>query len=111
MSPIIKTTAIVLGAIFTLGAAAGAASAAPWQMHHPRRAEVNHRLDRLDRRIAFERHHGELTRGEARDLRREDAGIRGQERFYASHDRSHLTRYEDRRLNREEDHLSRQARW
>ena len=109
MSPFIKTTAIILGAIATLGAA-GAASANPWQMHHPRRVEVNHRLDRIDHRIAFERRDGELSRGEARDLRREDAGLRGQERFYASHDRSHLTRGEFRRLNHEEDRLNRQVR-
>ena len=108
MSPFIKTTAIIIGAIATLGAA-GAASANPWQMHHPRRVEVNHRLNHIDHRIAVERREGELTRGEARDLRREGAGLRGQERFDARHDRSHLTRAEYRRLNREEDHLSRQV--
>ena len=108
MNPIIKTTAIILGAIATLGAA-GAASANPWQAHHPRRVEVNHRLNHIDHRIAVERREGELSRGQARDLRREDAGIRAQERFDASRDRSHITRGEDRRLNREEDRLSRQV--
>ena len=109
MTSIFKTTAIILGAIATLGAA-GAASAHPWQMHHPRRVEVNARLNHIDHRIAMERRDGELTRGQARDLRREDAGLRGQERFYASHDRSHLTRAEYHRLNREEDRLGRQVR-
>ncbi len=108
MSPFIKTTAIIIGAIAMIGAA-GAASADPWQAHHPRRVEVNHRLNHIDHRIAMERRDGELGRGQARDLRREDAGLRGQERFYASHDRSHLTRSEYHRLNREEDHLSRQV--
>ncbi len=108
MNSLIKTTAIILGAIATLGAA-GAASANPWQMHHPRRVEVNHRLERIDHRIGMERRDGELSRGQGRDLRREDAGLRGQERFYASHDRSHLTRADYHRLNREEDHLSRQV--
>ena len=108
MSPFIKTTAIIIGAVAMIGAA-GAASADPWQAHHPRRVEVNHRLNHIDHRIAMERRDGELNRGQARDLRREDAGLRGQERFYASHDRSHLTRGEYHRLNREEDHLSRQV--
>lgn len=108
MSSLIKTTAIILGAIATLGAA-GAASANPWQMHHPRRVEVNQRLERIDHRIGMERRDGELSRGQARDLRREDAGLRGQERFFASHDRSHLNRADYHRLNREEDHLSRQV--
>jgi hypothetical protein len=109
MTRFIKTAAIIIGAIATLGVA-GAASANPWDAHHPRRVEVNHRLAHIDRRIAFERRDGELTRGQARDLRREDAGIRGEERFDASHHRSHLTRTEDRRLNREEDRLNRQVR-
>ena len=108
MKLLIKTTAIILGALATLGAA-GAASANPWQMHHPRRVEVNHRLNHIDHRISMERRDGELSRGQARDLRREDTGLRGQERFMASHDRSHLTRANYRRLNREEDHLSRQV--
>ena len=108
MSPFIKTTAIIIGAIAMIGAA-GAASADPWQASHPRRVEVNHRLNPIDHRIAMERRDGELGRGQARDLRREDAGLRGQERFYASHDRSHLTRANYRHLNREEDHLSRQV--
>ena len=108
MSPFIKTTAIVIGAIAMIGAA-GAASADPWQAHHPRRVEVNHRLNHIDHRIAMERRDGELGRGQARDLRREDAGLRGQERFYDSHDRSHLPRTDYHRLNREEDHLSRQV--
>ncbi len=109
MTSILKTTAIILGAIATLGVA-GAASAHPWEMHHPRRVEVNVRLNHIDHRIAMERRDGELGRGQARDLRREDAGLRGQERFYASHDRSHLTRAEYRHLNREEDHMGRQVR-
>ena len=109
MTSFIKTATILLGAIATLGAA-GAASASPWEMHHPRRVEVNQRLAHIDHRIGMERRDGELTRGQARDLRREDAGLRGQERFLASHDRSHLTRANYRHLNREEDHLSRQVR-
>ena len=109
MTSIFKTTAIIIGAIATLGAA-GAASAHPWDMHHPRRVEVNARLNHIDHRIAMERRDGELSHGQARDLRREDAGLRGRERFYASHDRSHLTRAEYRRLNHEEDRLGRQVR-
>lgn len=111
MTLFIKKTLMALGAIATLAGTAGAASAAtPWQVHHPRRVEVNLRADRIDHRIAVERREHELTRGQARDLRREDAGIRAQERLDASRDRSHLTRAEDRRLNREETGLHRQLR-
>jgi hypothetical protein len=95
-----------------LAAVAGAATVAsaetPWQAHHPRRAEVNARLARQNHRITREVREGELTRGQARDLRAEDRGIRGQERFDASHDRGHITRAEQRQLNREENQVSRQ---
>ncbi len=111
MTQLLTKTLIALGAIASLAGTAGIASAAtPWQIHHPHRVEVNLRADRLDHRIAMERREHELTRGQARDLRREDAGIRAQERFDASRDRSHLTRAEDRRLNREENGLNRQLR-
>ncbi len=108
MTSFMTTATLVLGAITLMGAA-GAASAHPWMMHHPRRVEVNMRLERIDHRINMERRDGELTRGQARDLRLEDRGLRGEERFYASHDRSHLTRGEYRRLNRQEDRLNREA--
>jgi hypothetical protein len=56
----------------------------------------------------MERREGEISRAQAHDLRAEDRGIRGQERYFASHHRSHLTRAEHRRLNREENGVSRQ---
>ena len=61
-----------------------------------------------NRRIATERREGELSRGQARELRTEDRGIRAEERFDASKDRSHITRGEQRRLNRQENGVSRQ---
>ena len=93
----------------TLAGAAGTASAdTNWQRHHPRREEVNARLMHQSHRITMERREGELTRGEAHDLRVEDRGIRAQERFDAAHHRGHLTRHEQRRLNHEETGISRQ---
>ena len=45
---------------------------------------------------------------EAHDLRAEDRGVRGQERYFASHHRGRLTRAEHGRLNREENGVGRQ---
>lgn len=94
-------------ATLLLAGASGANAATRWQHHHPWRAQVNHRLARQNHRITQERREGELSRGEAHHLRVEDRHIRAQERFDASHHRSHLTRAEHRRLNHEENGVSR----
>jgi hypothetical protein len=102
-------TLIIAAAGLTLAAgAAGAASAeTPWQAHHPRRVEVNHRLDRINRHIRVERHEGELTAAQARRLHERDYMLRMQERRFASHDGGHITRREQIRLNHEETQLHR----
>jgi hypothetical protein len=86
------------------GGAAGAASAAtPWQAHHPRRVEVNHRLAHLNRSIAADRHEGKLTGVEARRMHEHVRLIRVQERRMASRHGGHLSGREQHRLNREEN--------
>ena len=99
---------VALGLAVVLAGAAGASAETQWQAHHPRRVEVNHRLARQDHRIAVERREGELSGRQARELHAEDRGVRAQERFDASHDRGHITRAEQRRLNHEENGVSRQ---
>jgi hypothetical protein len=100
---------IIAAAGLTLAAgAAGAASAeTPWQAHHPRRVEVNHRLDRINRHIRHERRDGDLTAAQARRLHERAYMIRVQEHRYAMHHRGHLSRYEQARLNHEENALHR----
>lgn len=107
----LRTKLAVIGVSLAalVGASAGTASAdTNWQKHHPRREEVNARLMRQDHRIAMQRREGDLTRAQAHMLRREDRGVRAQERFDAMHHRGHLTRHEMRRLNHEENAVSRQ---
>ncbi|HEY1414310.1 MAG TPA: hypothetical protein VGF42_00320 [Caulobacteraceae bacterium] len=95
-----------VGALTLLTAATGASAQTPWQHHHPRRVEVNHRLANQDRRIQAERREGELTGHQAHALHAEDRGIRGQERRFASSHHGHLTSAEQHRLNREENGVS-----
>ena len=97
-----------LGAMSLLTAASAASAQTPWQHHHPRRVEVNHRLANQSHRIGMERREGEISRAQAHDMRMEDRGVRGQERYFASRHHGHLTRAEQRRLNREENGVSRQ---
>lgn len=99
-----KTLAIVAAA--AVGLCATAASATPWQAHHPRRAEVNARLANQNARIDAGRRDGQLTRREARQLHREDRSIRREERFDARLDHGHITRAEKTALNQQENAVS-----
>jgi hypothetical protein len=107
MNSKIKTLIAAASLVFAIGGAASTASAAtPWQNHHPRRVEVNMRLDRQFHRINEERRLGVINRFEARRLHAADYRIRLQERRFARHDGSHLTRAEQMRLNHEENRVS-----
>jgi hypothetical protein len=93
----------LLIAAMGLTVAAGAASAeTPWQHHHPRRVEVNHRLDHLNRSIRHEHAEGDLSARQAAYMHARVHLIRLQERRFADHHHSHLTRAEQMRLNHEE---------
>jgi hypothetical protein len=91
-----------VGLTMAAGAAGAASAGTPWQNHHPRRVEVNHRLANLNHSIREERREGQIGRFEARRLHARVHMIRHQERVYARHDGSHLTRGEQARLNHEE---------
>jgi hypothetical protein len=77
------------------------ASAVTWKTSHPRRAEVNAGLANQNKRINTEVKERDLTNIQVSDLEIEDAGIRADERFDASNDGSHVTKAEDRQLNRQ----------
>ena len=95
------------GLTMAVGAAGAASAETPWQAHHPRRVEVNHRLNHINRQIRLERHFGALSAAQARRMHERDYAIRMQERRFARHDGSHLTRREQVHLNHEETRLHR----
>jgi hypothetical protein len=101
----LRVSAIILSLVALFGAA-GSASAETWNQRHPRRAEVNARLDNQNRRINDERREGELTGRQARRLHREDRIIRHEERFMAAQNHGHITRAEQRALNQQENAVS-----
>jgi hypothetical protein len=103
-----RIAAIAMGLALALAGASASTAATTWQTHHPRRAEVNHRLRRQHHRVAVERREGDISRGQARDLHAEDRGVRAQERHDASRHHGHITRAEQRRLNAEENGVSNQ---
>lgn len=77
-----------------------------WQKEHPRRTEVNRRLNRQDHRINKERREGEISGAQAHALHSQDAQIRAQERSMASQHGGHITKPEQRTLNQEENTVS-----
>lgn len=101
-----KIATMSLIALSIAGLTASSASAMGWRANHPRRAEVNARLNRQDHRINTERREGEITAAQAHDLHAEDRGIRANERFDASQNGGHITRSEQRSLNSQENAVS-----
>jgi hypothetical protein len=85
-----------------------AAQANEWDWSHPRRAEVNARLDHQQDRIVDGLHDGELSAGQAHRLHEEDAAVRLEERADAAVNGGHITRGEQRTINVQEDAVSRQ---
>lgn len=74
-------------------------AAGHWARHHPRRAEVNHRLHHQNERINQKLIHKKMTYQEGSKLKQEDRQIRGEERAMARQHHGHITRGEQRALN------------
>jgi hypothetical protein len=93
----------------TLGALAAPALAdTQWQKNHPRREQVNNRLKNQNKRIRQERREGEITKGQAAQLHRDDHAIRQEERTMASTNGGHVTKAEQKALNQQENQVSKQ---
>ena len=75
--------------------------------NHPRRAEVNQRLNNQDHRINHEVRDGDMSRRQANHLHQRDHQIRREERRMASRHDGHITKREQNRLNHQENHVSR----
>ncbi len=79
-----------------------------WNKDHPRRAEVNGRLENQDRRINKEEREGEISKQQAQKLHQEDRQIRKEERQMAAKDGGHITKQEQQKLNQQENAVSQQ---
>lgn len=79
-----------------------------WQKHHPRREQVNNRLANQNRRIHQEVKEGDLSKGQAATLHKDDRQIRREERAMASQNGGHITTAEQKVLNQQENAVSKQ---
>ncbi len=78
------------------------------QQNHPRREEVNNRLKNQNARIKDKVADGKMSRKEAAKLHKEDHQIRQEERDMAAQNHGHITKGEQKVLNHQENHVSRQ---
>lgn len=104
----LRCLGIIAGLALLGGGPAAVAQQTQWQKDHPRRQEVNKRLGNQGQRIAQGEKSGELTKGQAKQLHREDKAIRREERQDAARDGGHITRQQQRQLNRQENQVSTQ---
>jgi len=104
-----KLVSVALVAVFA-AASAGSAMAAEtaWEKAHPRRDQVNDRLAVQNHRINKEVREGEITKGQAAKLHKEDRQIRKEERLMAAQNNGHITKQEQRTLNQQENQVSKQ---
>jgi hypothetical protein len=109
MSISVKRSVAFAATLAVLTVAAGTASAdTTWQKNHPRREQVNHRLNNQDKRIHNDVKNGTLTKGQAASLHKEDHQVRQEERDMASQNGGHITKPEQRVLNQQENGISKQ---
>lgn len=97
----LAVTASLLGMILSTAMAQD-----KWQKDHPRRSEVNHRLNNQDKRIHKEVKEGEMSKGEAARLHKNDHEIRKEERGMAAQNHGHITKQEQKKLNHQENRNS-----
>ncbi|HYL03116.1 MAG TPA: hypothetical protein VEU54_06825 [Steroidobacteraceae bacterium] len=98
----------VIATVALGGLIAPAMADTQWQKKHPRREQVNNRLANQNRRIHQERKEGELTKGQAAQLHRDDHAIRQEERAMARTNGGHVTKAEQKALNQQENQVSKQ---
>lgn len=98
------TFAIVVG--LAAGLATSAMAETQWEQTHPRRDQVNDRLQNQNRRIHHEVKEGDLTHRQAANLHRQDHQIRQEERAMASQDHGHITKVDQHALDQQENGVS-----
>ena len=104
-----KTVMLALVSVFVAASATSAVAAdKDWKKDHPRRAEVNKRLNHQDRRIHREVKEGEISKSQAKTLHKDDHQIRQEERDMAAQNGGHITKQEQKTLNQQENGVSKQ---
>ncbi|SFR88578.1 hypothetical protein SAMN05216570_0298 [Dyella sp. OK004] len=99
---------MIAGALIvaSMGVCTAQAADTKWQKNHPRREQVNNRLHNQNQRIHNEVKEGDLSKGQAAQLHKDDHQIRQEERDMASQNGGHITKQEQKTLNQQENQVS-----
>ncbi len=108
MTKFIRTALTLTLTLSLSGVATNALADTQWQKDHPRRTEVNARLNNQNKRIHNEVKSGQINKSQAKQLHSEDHAIRQEERTMASTDGGHITKTEQKALNQQENQVSQQ---
>lgn len=92
--------------IMTMLALPAMANDSKFEKHHPRRDQVNDRLQNQNKRIHKEVKEGELSKTQAAALHKDDRQVRQEERDMASQNNGHITKQEQSTLNQQENAVS-----
>ena len=104
-----RSAILLTSALMLAGTAAGSfAAEGEFDKTHPRRAEVNQRLNNQDKRIHNEVKEGDMSKAKAARLHKKDRHIRKEERAMASRDGGHISKRDQEKLNRQENGVSQQ---
>ena len=103
LSSMLSITAV---AVALAGMTGTAVADTKWQQNHPRREQVNNRLNNQNKRIRQDVRNGTLTRQQAAALHKSDRQIRQEERAMASQNGGHITKSEQKVLNSQENAVS-----
>ncbi len=101
----VKFAVIAFAALLGAGSISTALAETAFAAHHPRRDQVNDRLQLQHRRIHHEVKEGEMSRARAMRLHRADRRVRMHERRFAAHHHGAISRAEQARLNRQENRI------
>jgi|SRR6185312_6200565 len=98
-----KTNKLLAAALIALGLISTSAFA---QNNHPRKKEVNSRLQNQNARIDNKVAAGKMSKGEAAKLHAQDKSIHKEEKRDASANGGHITKAEQKHINNQENHVS-----
>lgn len=92
---VIALSAVLLGGLATNVMA----KEGKWDKEHPRRDQVNDRLENQNKLINYEVKDGEINKKQANALHKVDHQIRQEEHDMALQDKGHITKQEQKTLN------------
>ncbi|MBF0457130.1 MAG: hypothetical protein HQK99_04460 [Nitrospirae bacterium] len=105
----LRVFSVIISLAMLVSSFAGIATAEDqWQKNHPRRAQVNKRLNNQNKRINEKVKEGKMSPAKAKQLKKEDRQIRQEERDMAKQNGGHITKAEQKAINQQENAVSRQ---